>query len=82
MFGQKVEYVSLDFFFQIVLAASSRRQERLVSLLNAETYWTDAPSRHSAQCGLDKFQYLLTPWRRVLLEKLAGFQIVKKFHAF
>jgi len=26
--------------------------------------------------------YLLTPWRRVILEKLTGFQLVKKFHAF
>ena len=26
--------------------------------------------------------YLLTPWSRVLLEKLTGFQLVKKFPAF
>jgi len=26
--------------------------------------------------------YLLTPWCRVLLEKLTGFQLVKKFPAF
>ena len=26
--------------------------------------------------------YLLTPWSSVLLEKLTGFQLVKKFHAF
>ena len=26
--------------------------------------------------------YLLTPWCRVLLEKLTGLQLVKKFHAF
>jgi hypothetical protein len=26
--------------------------------------------------------YLLNPWSRVLLEKLAGFQLVKKFPAF
>jgi len=26
--------------------------------------------------------YLLTPWNRVLLEKLNGFQLVKKFPAF
>ena len=26
--------------------------------------------------------YLLTPWSRVLLEKLTDFQLVKKFHAF
>jgi hypothetical protein len=28
------------------------------------------------------FTYLLTLWRRVLLEKLIGFHLVKKFHAF
>ena len=28
------------------------------------------------------FTYLLTPWSRVLLEKLIGFQLVKKFTAF
>ena len=26
--------------------------------------------------------YVLTPWSRVLLEKLTGFQLVKKFPAF
>ena len=29
-----------------------------------------------------KFAYLLTPWCRVLLEKLTGLQLVKKFPAF
>ena len=28
------------------------------------------------------FTYLLTPWCRVLLEKLTGLQLVKKFPAF
>ena len=28
------------------------------------------------------FTYLLTPWSRVLLEKLTGFQLVKKFPTF
>ena len=31
---------------------------------------------------LDCFSYLLTPWCRVLLEKLTGLQLVKKFPAF
>ena len=31
---------------------------------------------------LDSFSYLLTPWCRVLLEKLTGLQLVKKFPAF
>jgi len=29
-----------------------------------------------------KHTYLLTPWSRVLLEKLTGLQLVKKFPAF
>jgi len=28
------------------------------------------------------YTYLITQWSRVLLEKLAGFQLVKKFPAF
>jgi hypothetical protein len=31
---------------------------------------------------LMKLPYLLTPWSRVLLEKLTGLQLVKKFPAF
>ena len=30
----------------------------------------------------NKIYYLLTPWCRVLLEKLTGLQLVKKFPAF
>ena len=31
---------------------------------------------------LTQLTYLLTPWCRVLLEKLTGLQLVKKFPAF
>jgi len=31
---------------------------------------------------LTLYTYLLIPWSRVLLEKLTGFQLVKKFPAF
>jgi len=31
---------------------------------------------------LEMITYLLTPWSRVLLEKLTGLQLVKKFPAF
>ena len=31
---------------------------------------------------IDLLTYLLTPWSRVLLEKLTGSQLVKKFPAF
>jgi len=30
---------------------------------------------------LIRLTYLLTPWNKVILEKLTGFQLVKKFHA-
>ena len=36
----------------------------------------------SPLCGLCLHTYLLTPWCRVLLEKLTGLQLVKKFPAF
>jgi len=32
--------------------------------------------------SLKSITYLLTPWSRVLLEKLTGFQLVNKFPAF
>jgi hypothetical protein len=32
--------------------------------------------------GIYLLTYLLTPWSRVPLEKLTGFQLVKKFLAF
>ena len=32
--------------------------------------------------GCQRREYLLTPWRRVRLEKLTGLQLVKKFPAF
>ena len=49
------------------------------------------PSFHINQmCGISiyvivkkfKYTYLLTPWCRVLLEKLIGLQLVKKFLSF
>ena len=33
-------------------------------------------------CDRTLLTYLLTPWSRVLLEKLIDFQLVKKFHTF
>jgi len=37
---------------------------------------------YSLTYSLYLLTYLLTPWSRVLLEKLTGFQLVKKFLAF
>ena len=36
----------------------------------------------SLECNIHSITYLLTPWCRVLLEKLTGLQLVKKFPAF
>ena len=51
-----------------------KKPSGLISCLNL-TYWFQS---------LDTFnhKYLLTPWCRVLLEKLTGLQLVKKFPAF
>ena len=38
--------------------------------------------RVKLKCYVHHFTYLLTPWSRILLEKLAGFQLVKKFPTF
>ena len=38
--------------------------------------------RYSSNQGRSLFTYLLTPWCRVLLEKLTGLQLVKKFPTF
>ena len=42
-------------------------------------YWT---SCKSSSTYITETCYLLTPWCRVLLEKLTGLQLVKKFPAF
>jgi hypothetical protein len=42
-------------------------------------------ARLSSETAADvqqSFHYFLTPWSRILLEKLTGFQLVKKFPAF
>ena len=39
-------------------------------------------SDHTGTPDIRPQSYLLTPWSRVLLEKLTGFQLVKKFPAF
>jgi hypothetical protein len=39
-------------------------------------------SQHEQLTAINLFTYLITPWSRVLLEKLTGLQLVKKFHAF
>jgi len=42
------------------------------------------PHGHIISCHHKEltYTYFLTPWRRVLLEKLTGFKIVKKIPAF
>ena len=41
-----------------------------------------SPLNWSLPCFAQRLTYLLTPWSRVLLEKLTGLQLVKKFLAF
>ena len=54
---------------------------RLSSNLGASTYWNlQGLPRHVM--GLLLLTYLLTPWCRVLLDKLNGLQLVKKVPAF
>jgi len=44
--------------------------------------WGDLSERDQlCDIGADGFNYLITPWSRVLLENLTGSQLVKKFHA-
>jgi len=38
--------------------------------------------KHAKQIGTYLLTYLLTPWNKVLLEKLTGLQLVKKFLVF
>jgi len=46
-------------------------------------WWVDLRERdHLDDIGTDGINYLLTPCSRVLLQKLTGFQRVKKFPAF
>ena len=42
----------------------------------------DYEANNSLKYQTYKLTYLLTPWRRVLLEKLTGLQLVKKFPTF
>ena len=61
-----------------------------MNLFMMEILCTEHYCRSSECCGINHCQqngdallnYLLTPWCRVLLEKLTGLQLVKKFSAF
>ena len=45
-------------------------------------YLLTTVSNHQEERQLEERTYLLTPWCRVLLERLTGLQLVKKFSAF
>jgi len=45
-------------------------------------YRVDPPDNEQQACSKHAGAYLLTPWCRVLLEKLTGLQLVKYFPAF
>ena len=59
-----------------VKAATEAASTRLPSWFNTLT------STRSAHTYKKQLTYLLTPWSRVLLEKLTGLQLLKKFPAF
>jgi len=59
----------------------------LIDILGSLTWWQLAwpwicPLHTYGSIASVYFHYLLTPWSRVLLEKLTGSQLVKKFPAF
>ena len=54
---------------------------RLHSILRIRLEWKQRHVYALSQ-KLGQYTYLLTPWCRVLLEKLTGLQLVKKFPAF
>ena len=66
-----------------------RDQIWLHALLNTCNHETSASSSQKTllnqilhSSGMCHRTYLLTPWRRVLLQKLTGSQLVKTFHEF
>jgi hypothetical protein len=64
----------------------------ILHVINTHATAMSGPSSHthlrnyriSTKSGAQFYNkyYLLTPWSRVLLEKLTGFQLLKKFLAF
>ena len=60
--------------------------KKSVCFCNFLSYWTccfiSEDIYHSGWTLSILYTYLLTPWCRVLLEKLTGLQLVKKFPAF
>ena len=58
-------------------SAVSIKYRDFILLLSQET-----PSSGELEDTFRAHTYLLTPWCRVLLEKLSGLQVVKKFPAF
>ena len=55
-----------------------------ISTDNAEKTkkWQEAHTLTASNAAIYIYIYILTPWCRVLLEKLTRLQLVKKFHAF
>ena len=77
------------YIFSKVLTSASAHKGRTVSWCISERLFAENVTRngnfkisHRNFTGLYNSTYLLTPWSRVLLEKLASLQLVKKFPAF
>jgi len=68
--SEMIEAVSL---YRVSLCPSSLRNKRII---------TETVTMTSKYIYIYTHTHLLTPWCRVLLEKLTGLQLVKKFPAF
>ena len=69
---------------EIPLLAFTNRMDDIITVVPATSglRWVVMKTRESGPPRRDSMLYLLTPCSRVLLEKLTGSQLVKKFPAF
>ena len=67
------------YMFQLMTAAIIRLITKTQNMCTAALVVRD---RVTYTRVVTQYTHLLTPWSRVLLEKLTGFQLVKKFPAF
>jgi hypothetical protein len=65
---------------KFISVSSNTHRDKVI--LTGIMHNVNAPKKlHDFHNYITKFTYLLTPWSRVLLENLTGFQLVKKLPA-
>ena len=64
------------------LASSHSAGGNLQSVMMPDAVWYNFDLLMMSTVVLETYTYLFTPWCRVLLEKLTGLQLVKKFPEF